>query len=347
MSAGLSEIATPDHCTWIPQTNRRPRVDFTLMRMLVTAIVFLMASSGAPEPSVPADAVWPQFRGAMGRGVAAIDGLPITWSATKNVAWKAAVRGRGWSSPIVRGEQVSVTTDVSPGAFKQASTGIYGNDYVAELDRQGFSEAEILAKLRARDIESTAEAGELQYMVYSFDVATGKKRWEQQAHRGAPFGGRHRKNTYASETPATDGERIYALFGNVGLFAYSMDGGLLWTHMIEPHPRYAEAGTAASPVVHNGRVYVLDDSETYASLSALDAKTGHVIWKKERTFGSSRSGWSTPLVWVNAKRTEIVTVGRSMAVSYDLDGRELWQLKGLTMSIPIPIDADGLLYLGS
>src|SRR5262249_39522419 len=148
-----------------------------------------------------------QFRGALGRGVSAIDHLPITWSTTKNVAWKTAIPGRGWSSPIVWADQVIVTSTVSPGAFKQPSTGIYGNDYVAELMKQGLSDDEVLAKLRARDIESTAEAGALKYMVYSFDVATGRKKWEQLAHHGAPFGGRHRKNTYASETPATDGER--------------------------------------------------------------------------------------------------------------------------------------------
>ena len=75
-----------------------------------------------------------------------------------------------------------------------------------------------MEKLRARDLESPQEVGELRFMVYSFDVKTGKVRWEQEAHKGLPIGGRHRKNTYASETPATDGERIYALFGNIGLF---------------------------------------------------------------------------------------------------------------------------------
>jgi outer membrane protein assembly factor BamB len=306
-------------------------------------------SAMSAAPSVPADMIWPQFRGAMGRGVSSIDNLPITWSTTKNVAWKAVIPGRGWSSPIVWGDQVIVTSTVSPGAFKQPSTGIYGNDYVAELERQGLSDDEILARLRARDIESTAEAGELNYMVYSFDVATGRKRWEQQAHHGAPFGGRHRKNTYASETPATDGERIYALFGNVGLFAYSMDGRLLWTYKIEPTPRYLDFGTAASPVVHDGRVYVLDDNEVSSYIAALDAKSGALVWKTPRTVGKPfpMSGWSTPFIWVNDSRTEIVTIGRAMAMSYGVDGRELWRLGGLTQANPTPTAGDGLLYVAT
>jgi outer membrane protein assembly factor BamB len=312
------------------------------------SVFVLLAAATVSLSSTSPDSTWPQFRGPAGRGVADIEGLPIRWSSTENVKWKVAVPGRGWSSPVVWGNRVIVTSAISPGTFRVPLPGFFGNDGPEfSDDTRSFSAEERFEYLKARDIERTEEAGELRFMVYSYDARTGRIEWERQAHKGKPFVGRHRKNTYASETPATDGERIYALFGNVGLFCYSMDGRLLWTHLIEPHARYAEAGTAASPVVHDGRVYVLDDSETYAYLEALDAKTGRVIWKKERTFGTPRTGWSTPLVWVNAKRTEIVTLGRSMAVSYDLDGMELWQLKGLTMSIPIPIDADGMLYFGT
>jgi len=298
---------------------------------------------------VPADTTWPQFRGTSGLAISTVDTLTTTWSSTKHVAWKVEVPGRGWSSPIVWRDQVIVTSTVSPGAFKPPSTGIFGNDYAADLLKQGLSEEEMMKRLVARDIELTAEAGELQYMIYSFDVATGKLRWQQQAHRGAPFGGRHRKNTYASETPATDGERIYALFGNVGLFCYSMDGRLLWTHRIDPQPRYLDFGTAASPVVDNGRVYLLDDNEVSAYIAALDATTGRVLWKTERSAGGGRplSGWSTPYVWTHEKRTEIVAIGRGMATSYDVEGRELWRLRGLTQANPTPTEGEGLLYLGT
>jgi outer membrane protein assembly factor BamB len=312
------------------------------------SLSLLLVLALAPPVDTAPDATWPQFRGASGRGVSDI-AVPTVWSPTTHVSWKVDVPGRGWSSPIVWGDQVIVTSTVSPGAFKQPSTGIFGNDYVAELTRQGLSDDEVLARVRARDIESTAEAGELHYMVYSIDVATGKTRWQQQAHRGSPFGGRHRKNTYASETPATDGERIYALFGNVGLFCYSMDGRLLWTHRIEPNPRYLDFGTAASPVVHGGRVYILDDNEVSSYFAALDAKTGALVWKTARTDGKSMpmSGWSTPFVWKNEKRTEMVTIGRALAISYGLDGKELWRLRGFTQATPTPTDGDGLLYLSS
>jgi outer membrane protein assembly factor BamB len=316
------------------------------VRLILAVIAAVLL---APAPPVPADATWPQFRGHAGRGVSPIDTLPVKWSTTMNVAWNTEVAGRGWSSPIVWGDQVIVTSAVGSGAFKQPSPGIYGNDYVAELQQQGLTEDQIMEKLRARDLESPQEAGDLRFMVYSFDVKTGKVRWQQEAHKGPPIGGRHRKNTYASETPATDGERIYALFGNIGLFCYSLAGAPLWTHRIDPQPRYLDFGTAASPVVHAGRVYFQDDNEVSSYLAAIDAKTGAVIWKTPRTAGGGRplSGWSTPYVWVNAKRTEIVTIGRGLAISYDLDGRELWRLKGMTQANPTPTEGDGLLYLGT
>jgi len=317
--------------------------------LTLPAALVLLITAILPREPLPLDATWPQFRGPSGRAVSTIDSLPTRWSTTINVAWKVDVPGHAWSSPIVWGDQVMVTSAVSPGAFKQPSLGIYGNDYVAELQGQGLSNDEILAKLRARDIESPTESGDLQFMVYAFDVATGQIRWQQLAHKGPPVGGRHRKNTYASETPATDGERIYALFGNIGLYCYSMDGKLLWTHAIAPHPRYLDFGTASSPVVHDGRVYIQDDNEVESYLAALDAKTGAVVWKTPRTAGGGRplSGWSTPYVWTNTKRTEIVTIGRSLAVSYDLDGKELWRLKGFTQANPTPTEGDGLLYIGT
>lgn len=319
------------------------------MRTFLSCVLALLVTPLVPAAPAPIDQTWPQFRGHAGRGVSAIDTLPTKWSTSINVAWSAGVDGRGWSSPIVWGDQVIVTSAVGAGAFKQASPGIYGNDYVAELSAQGMTDAQIMEKLRARDLESPAEAGELRFMVYSFDVKTGKIRWQREAHKGPPVGGRHRKNTYASETPATDGERIYALFGNIGLFCYAMDGTPLWRHTIDPQPRYLDFGTAASPVVHDGRVYFQDDNEVKSYLAALDAKTGALLWKTPRTDGGGRplSGWSTPYVWVNPQRTEIVTIGRGLTISYDLDGRELWRLKGMTQANPTPTASDTLLYLGT
>lgn len=297
------------------------------------------------------DTAWPQFRGPAGAGILDSASLPTAWSATSNVAWSVEVKGRGWSSPVAWDDLVYVTSAISPGSFKAPSTGIFGNDYAAELAKQGLSDDEVVKRVVSRDIELTGESGDLRYMVFAFDAATGKLRWEREAHKGAPFGGRHRKNTYASETPATDGERLYVYFGNVGLFAYSLDGKPLWHTRFDPQPMYLDFGTASSPVVHNGRVYVLHDNDGKSFAAAVDAQTGKVAWRVERDLpaGRATSGWSTPFIWTHEQRTELVIIGRQHAVGYALDsGKELWRLAGLTgQSTPSPVAANGLLYLAT
>jgi outer membrane protein assembly factor BamB len=315
------------------------------LRLVAALAISLPATVAQPETAVN----WPQFRGPDGAGVADSSSLPTHWSTRENVAWTAEIPGRGWSSPIVWGDRVYLTTAVNSGAFKAGSTGIYGNDYADALQKQGLSDDEILKRVVARDIELASESNEVSYQVLALDARTGKVVWQREAHRGQPAGGRHRKNTYASETPATDGERVYASFGgNVGVFCYSRDGALVWQQTWAPQPIYLDFGTASSPVIHDGRVYQLHDNDGESFLVALDARTGAVAWKTPRTAQEGRtSGWATPYVWRNDLRTEIVTIGRGLVISYDSEGRELWRLKGITQATPTPIAGEGLLFAGS
>jgi outer membrane protein assembly factor BamB len=318
--------------------------------MTRTNAVMLLLATALTTGRTAGPADWPQFRGAEGAGIADGARLPTEWSATTHVAWVAEIPGRGWSSPIVWGDRVFVTSAVNRGSFKAPSTGIFGNDYAAELMKQGLPVEEVNRRVIARDIELAGEVDDVRYVVLALDVRTGQVRWEREAHRGRPPGGRHRKNTYASETPATDGERVYASFGgNVGLFCYSMDGAQVWTRTWTPQPMYLDFGTASSPIVHGGRVYQLHDTEGESFLTALDAKTGAVVWTANRTAFEThaKSGWATPFVWETPDRTEIVTVGKGMVVSYGLDGRELWRLRGMTQATPTPVSGGGLLYVGS
>jgi len=317
------------------------RLFASLTCTLLAAMVLVAADS--PKTS------WPGFRGHDLSGIAASKKLPEKWSKTEGIAWSQEIPGRAWSSPIVWEDTVFVTSAVGAKPFKQPSTGIYGNDYIAELRKQGLSGEEIMARLRARDNESTDEAGELRYMLYALDAKTGKIKWEREAIRMAPFGGRHRKNTFASETPSTDGKRVYAYFGrNVGLFCFDMKGKLLWKKQWTPQPIYLDFGTASSPVVHKDRVYLLQDNEQESALLALDAKTGEEVWRAPRKFeGMLKSSWTTPFVWENAQRTEIVTTGPSAVISYDLSGKELWRMgTQLTSSAISPLAVNGLLYIG-
>ena len=312
--------------------------------------VVLLAPLSLAEPVEPA-ARWPQFRGEGAAGISREAKAPATWSATDHVAWTVEIPGRGWSSPVVWGDTVFVTSAISPGPSKEPTPGIYGNDYIAELQAQGLPDEEVMRRVRARDNEAPEEVADVvRWMVYALDAATGQVRWQAEAYRGKPIGGRHRKNTYASETPATDGERLYVAVGNVGLFAYSMDGKPQWAWRTDPRPSYLDFGTASSPVVYDGRVFVLNDNMEASFLAALDARTGRELWRTPRDFKKSmvQSSFTTPFVWKNKGRTEIVTLCPQAVVSYDLQGQELWRLTGTSMvAAPTPVAEGDLLFVGS
>jgi outer membrane protein assembly factor BamB len=321
------------------------------MKGLLAAGAALGLAIGLAHGDAAVPAAWPQFRGPDSLGVARTARVPERWSTTDNVAWVADVPGRGWSSPVVWGDRVFLTTAISPGAFKEPSTGIYGNDYIAELRQQGLPPEEVSRRVRARDNETPDEVGaEVVWRLLCYDARTGRLQWATDVHRGRPVGGRHRKNTYASETPATDGERVYVYVGNVGLFAYSLDGRRVWQTPLEPRPIYLDFGTASSPIVHAGRVFVLNDNQAESYLAAFDARSGAPVWRTGRDFGRIliRSSFSTPFLWKAPARVEIVTQGPTAVVSYDLDGRELWRLRGVSLvGAPTPVALDGLLVSSS
>jgi outer membrane protein assembly factor BamB len=183
------------------------------------------------------------------------------------------------------------------------------------------------------------------WMVYALDFGTGTVRWQREVATGVPAQPRHQKNSYAAETPITDGERIYAYFGNVGLFAFDMAGRPVWEQRVPAVKTRTGFGSAASPILHDGRVIVVNDNDERSYIAAYDARTGRELWRTERDEGSN---WATPFLWQNDRRTEIVTAGSGKVRSYDLEGRLLWELTGMsTFAIPSPFAADGLLYITS
>ena len=281
-----------------------------------TMVLFLALLAAA----VAADN-WPQFRGPQSSGVAEDASLPEKWSQTENVAWKTALPGVGWSSPVVWGDRIYLTAVISAEKKEEPKKGLYfGGNRGAPTD-------------------------EHRWMVYCLDWKSGKILWEREAHRGVPPSARHLKNSYASETPVTDGDRLYAYFGNVGVFCYDRSGKLLWSQRHRPFNTRYGWGTAASPALYQGRLYIVCDNDDNSFLASLDARTGNQIWRVER---DEKSNWATPYVWENGRRTEIVTPGSGRIRSYDLDGKLLWELRGMSsIVIPTPFSRFDLLYLSS
>ena len=162
----------------------------SLMRhtaVCVAALVGVMLGVGLAAPAPPAENDdWVQFRGPGARGVVEDQNLPETWSTTETVAWMADISGLGWSSPIVSGASVFLTSVVSAAEAEAPQGGLYFGG------------------------ERPTPTAVHHWIVYAVDVATGALQWERDVHTGVPTGSHHLKNTFASETPVTDGQRIYA-----------------------------------------------------------------------------------------------------------------------------------------
>jgi outer membrane protein assembly factor BamB len=292
---------------------RPPIAAAVCLLYLLIAVVALAA-----EPVVN----WPQFRGPGALGVADNPNLPDHWSTNENVAWKIEVPGRGWSSPIVWGERVFLTAVISEGEVEPPKKGLYfGGD--------------------RKEVPKTTH----RWLVLCFDLKSGRELWRQEAYHGTPTTPLHVKNTYASETPVTDGERVYACFGNVGVFCYDFSGRKLWSTNWPPVKTRNGWGSAASPALHQDRVFIVNDNDEKAFAVALDVRTGREVWRVAR---DEKSNWATPYVWQNKQRTELITPGTRKVRSYDLDGKLLWEFGGMSsIVIPTPSSQSGLLYVCS
>lgn len=329
------------------QTSAVTRNRVNLNRLSVLVLVLLL-----PAISLQAqDLAWPQFRGPESNPVGMHEKLADRWSKTQNVEWAQNIPGRGWSSPIVAGNKVFITTATTDGKSKPPQIGTeYSNEYAAELQKQGLSMKEIMEKVTARDIELPSEVT-LHYFLYCLDLKSGKVEWQKEFYAGRPPGGRHRKNSFASESPVTDGQFVYVYIGNMGLWAFDMKGKQVWNTPLESFPIYLDFGTGSSPVLADDRLVVLADNEKQQYIAAFDKRTGKQVWRTYRNIGGktqpvTRSGWATPFIWKHALRTEIIAVGPGETLSYDLNGKELWRLSGMSLSpIPTPFAYDGLLIV--
>ncbi|TWU29114.1 outer membrane protein assembly factor BamB family protein [Novipirellula artificiosorum] len=261
---------------------------------------------------------WPQFRGSGANAVSSAP-LPLRWSVedgeTHNIRWQIPVPGEGWSQPVVWDGRIFLTSAVP----------------VAETEGTGPEESVGGDGYRQDDLMGT----EYRFQVMCFDVDSGSQLWETTCKQGCPPIPRHSTNTYATETPITDGQRIYAYFGMNGVYALDLQGNVLWKKDLGVYEMRADWGTASSPTLFDGRIFIQVDNQVDSFLVALDCKTGDEVWRVSR---DEKSQYSSPMVWRNSVRNELI-VGGMVYRSYDLDtGELLWQLdmaKGRSSATPI------------
>jgi outer membrane protein assembly factor BamB len=291
---------------------------------------------------------WPQFRGPNAAGVSAESNLPTEWGADKHVGWKVKVPGYGWSSPIVWGDRLFVTTAVSD--KQQAPAAGMGGPF-AKGPGGGFGKGAFPPKGfppkgmgRFGGFGGKPPDAVYRWEVHCLDTATGKTLWKRVAAEHKPKTPINPTNTYASETPVTDGERVYASFGMSGVYCYDFHGELVWKKDLGSYSMSFGHGTGASPALDGKRLFVQCDNEQKSFLIALDKRTGDEVWRASR---DEHSTWSTPLVWKSKKGTAVVCLGQRVR-GYDPEtGTLLWQLGGIEgQHIASPVADAQQLYVG-
>ena len=251
---------------------------------------------------------WPHWRGDNGNGVSLTAKPPIRWSSTENVQWKTPIPGRGSGSPIVWEDKVFVVSAVGG---------------------------------------SGTDVTQMQFKLFCVDRSTGEIVWEKTATTATPHEGTHRTNGFASSSPCTDGEHIYAHFGSRGLYCYTLDGQLQWKRDDLGKMRTrAEFGEGSSPTLVDDKILVPWDHEGESYLLALNKRNGQNIWRTPR---DEPTCWATPLVIEHDGKKQVIMNGQTCARSYDLDsGKEVWRCAGQTQRpVASAVSLDGIAIIGS
>ncbi len=269
-----------------------------------------------------AERFWPQWRGPYATGTSLRADPPLEWSETKNIRWKVEIPGRGSSSPVVWGDRLFLLTAIPAG-----STGV-----TTHRPRGG-----IQPRVSHR------------FVVYAIDRHSGKTVWERTAREAVPHEGSHPDNgTWASSSAVTDGEHVFAFFESEGLYAYTMDGSLVWQKDLGDKTMRNEFGEGTTPALYGNRLVVVWDHYVPGAsfIVVFDKRTGQEIWRAQR---DEVDTWATPLVVEHGGRAQVVVNGMNKLRSYDLEtGKLVWEAPGTTMNaIPSPVAADGMVIVTS
>jgi outer membrane protein assembly factor BamB len=301
------------------------------------ALTFALGATAAGDSTAEAGRNWPQWRGPLANGVAPEADPPLEWSETKNVKWKVKIPGEGSSTPVVWGNQVFVLTAVATGQKSETKS--------AEAPAQATTNALAGGEGRRRGSGSSRrsekQTEKYQFLVLCLDRNTGKTLWQKTACEAVPHEGHHPNHGYASASPVTDGQWLFAYFGSRGLHAYDLDGSFKWSKDFGQMKTRSAFGEGASPALHGDTLIVNWDDETDKDfIVALDKRDGKQLWKNPREEDTT---WATPLIVEHAVKTQVIVNATRKVRSYDLaTGKELWSCAGQTANvIPTPVaDAD-------
>jgi outer membrane protein assembly factor BamB len=254
---------------------------------------------------------WLQFRGPGGQGISDEKGLPVEWSADKNIAWKVKLPGAGASCPVTQGKRVFVTSYSGYGV--------------------------------SPDEKKAGNIDDLRLHLLCLDRADGKTIWAKEFKPESPereYKGEGSYHGYAASTPIIEGDRLYVFFGKSGVYCFDLDGNEKWH--VKVGKKTDRWGSGTSPILYKDSLIVNASVESGA-LVALKKATGEELWRSP----GIGSAWNTPVVVTTPeKRQELVVSIQNWVVGIDPEnGKELWRADGVHRYVcPSVVAHDGIVY---
>lgn len=295
---------------------------------------------------------WPSWRGAAGTGYAPGAQPPLKWSDDQNIKWKTAIPGLGYSTPIIWQDRIYLLTAIEtnvegPAAAKPA----VAPKAPPPPPPPGGGDPKGKGKGGKRGGPGGFGPGMNptkyhEFVVLAVDRGTGKIVWQKTARREVPHEGHHPTNSFASASPATDGERLYVPFGSRGFYCYDLQGNLVWEKDLGDMQTRNGFGEGSSPAIAGDNLIITWDHEGQSFIVALEKKTGKEVWRKDR---DERSSWSTPAIVEVGGRLQAIVPASNRTRSYDTaTGEIIWEASGLTTNIiPAPVVGHGMVYVMS
>ncbi len=273
-----------------------------------TTYVTTASLSSAPDP-----AHWPQWRGPFFNGMART-AAPTNFSQTANVKWKVALEGRGFSTPVIWGDRMFLTTAIPTGKTTAAATE------------------------QPRGNGGAGAGQEHKFLVLCLDRKTGKTLWERVVKTATPHEGYHPQyGSFASNAPVTDGKYVYASFGSRGIYCFDFDGKLIWEKdpgvQMKIRLQFGEGG---APALYGNLLIHPYDHEGGSFVVAYDKRNGKEMWRTPR---DEMSAWSTPLIADYKGKKQVVVSATKKVRAYEPEtGKMIWECAGLGLNvIPHPV----------
>ncbi len=295
-----------------------------LISFIVFAIFLFVSTSGFSQNEHMN--YWMQWRGPLGTGAAVNGNPPVEFGENQNLKWKTPVPGKGHATPVVWKDKIIVQTAVSTNQPAEVAT---------------ENEEEERSWMKPSKTDKIHE-----FNVLLVNRKNGQVEWETTVTKEWPRESTHDLGSWASNSPCTDGEFIYAYFGSRGLFCLDFDGNIIWQKDFGQMEKHMSFGEGSSPYVYGDKIFIQWDHEGDSYLYSLDKKTGNIEWQADRDLNTS---WSTPAVVEVNGQPQVITTATDNVTAYDFEtGEIIWTSSGLTRNvIPNPIYSDGILYVMS